>query len=74
MLVHHSFKRIQDKIGIREGRHTFKFCGHCGYRLRGEDSYLKNHFKRFHDSKEHFWLKHGEMPKSNWYTNMADHF
>ena len=74
MIVHHLFKRIRDQISIREGRHTFKFCGQCGYKLRGESDYLKNHNKRFHESRDHHWLKYGEIPKSNWYTNLAAHF
>ena len=74
MIVHCLFNRIQDKIGIRIGRNTYKFCDHCGYRLRGERDYLINHYKRFHDGHNHEWLNYGEMPKSNWYTNLTDHF
>ena len=74
MIVHPLFNKIRDQISIREGRNTFKFCGQCGYKLRGEINYIKNHFKRFHECRDHHWLKHGEIPKSNWYTNLTAHF
>ena len=74
MIVHHSFTRIQGQIGIREGRHTFKFCGHCGYWLRGETNNIKQHFKHFHDGNDHGWLKYGEMPNLHWYSNLKEHF
>ena len=74
MIVHSSFKRIRDQIGIRIGRTTYKFCNHCGYRLRGERDYLINHYKSFHEGHNHEWLKYGEIPKNNWYTNLTDHF
>ena len=74
MLVHPSFGRFRDQISIRLNGRTYRYCDQCGYRLRCDGDYLKKHYKRFHEGHDAKWLKYGELPKCNWYANLASHF
>ena len=74
MLIHPSFKRYRNQITFRMKGKTYKHCRQCGYRIRCDGTYLIDHFKTFHECLEPEWLNYGEMPKSNWYTNLAAHF
>ena len=73
MIISGKFRRTRDKITITIKFNTYKFCKQCGYRIRGETRYIRQHYSKHHRGLQPEWLQYGEMPTECCYDNFDDY-